>query len=302
MSSNHLVGALRDLIDLGPDAFSGPHTNAFVEAVGRQHPAGTLYKKATAEAIACTELSGVCPEDVAAEVYANFIWTHFVCKLLMTAAPMQAARFAQTHFDMSEPVSAVEACGASILSCFHYSGYPLVALGVAVSPLAPLITKARVDIMEHQAPDRLGDQVVYLSDRSAGVRLTRALKQGKSVWVMLDVVLPSVRTIKTRLLGVETSVGAGVGTLALLSGRPCIPLSWELQPGKTKLHTGAPVLTAERSEEAVIQEFVTSQAAFIAEHPAQWLEWYSVLDEAPRIRAEVKRGNEEVWACLAHAL
>lgn len=301
MSSDQLVPAARALIDRGLDGYAGPHVEAFVEEVGRQHAAGALYQKATAEAIAHRDLPVSSPEEVAAGVYRNFIWTHFVGKLLMTAAPAVAVEYTRTRFDIRELQAALDADGPAILSCYHYTGYPLMALGLAVSPVRPLISKARVDFLE-KSPERISDHVVYLSDRSAPVRLTRALKQGTSVWVLLDVVLPSVRVVRTQFLGGGMDVSAGIGTIARLSGRPCLPLFWELTDQGTTVRAGLPIYQADRTEDAVIQDFVTTQAAFIADHPTQWLEWYSVLDEAPSVRAQVKQANEELWARLSPAL
>ncbi|KUO20700.1 hypothetical protein AQJ91_12290 [Streptomyces dysideae] len=300
MSTDPLVLAARRLIDLGPDGFSGPDADDFVAEVGRRHPARETHLKATAEAIS-QRLPGVSPDEVAAGVYENFIWTHFVCKLLMTVTPAAAVDFTLKRLDISELSRTLDASGTAILSGFHYTGYPLVALGLAVSPVAPLISKARVDVLD-KGSERLGDQVVYLSDRSAALQFIRGLKQGRPAWLMVDVVLPSVRVVKTRFLGRGMDVVAGMGKIAKLSGRPCIPLFWELTGHGAKLITGSPILAAERSEEEFTQDFVTSQAAFIAQRPTQWLEWYSVLDDAPRLRAEVKRGNDELWARLAQAL
>lgn len=301
MSTDELILAARRLIDLGPDAYAGPHADAFVEQVGRQHGAGALYQKATAKAIAERDLPVSSPEKVAAEVYRNFIWTHFVCKLLMTASPAISIEYAETCFDIRELEAATGTVGSAILSCFHYTGYPLMALRLAVSSVAPLISKARVDFLENSS-ERISDHVVYLSDRSAPVRITRTLKQGISVWVLLDVVLPTVRVIKTEFLGRGMNVGAGIETIARLSGRPCLPLFWEMTDAGTTLRIGAPISQVDQSDDALIQEFVKTQAAFIAEHPAQWLEWYSVLDEAPAVRAEVKQANEQLWARLSQAL
>jgi len=301
MTEDKLVVAARALVELGPDGYAGPHVEAFVEDVGRQHAAGARYREATAKAIAHRDLQVSSPDDVAAAVYRNFIWTHFVCKLLMTASPALAVQYARTRFDISELEAALATEGPAILSCFHYTGYPLMALGLAVSPVAPLISKARVDFLE-KSPERISDHVVYLSDRSAPVRLTRALKQGTSVWVLLDVVLPSVRVVQAQFLGGGMDVGAGIGAIARLSGRPCLPLFWEMTDRGTTLRAGAAIYQADRTEDRVIQDFVNTQAAFIAEHPAQWLEWYSVLDEAPGVRAEVKQANEALWARLSPAL
>lgn len=301
MSRDQLVLAARALIDRGLDAYAGPQVEAFIEDVGRQHAAGELYRSATAEAIAHRDLQVSAPEEVAAGVYRNFIWTHFVCKLLMTAAPAVAVEYTRTRFDIRALTAALAADGPAILSCFHYTGYPLMALGLAVSPVRPLISKARVDFLE-QSRERISDHVVYLTDRSAPVRLTRALKQGTSVWVLLDVVLPSVRVLRAEFLGGGMGVSAGIGTIARLSGRPCLPLFWEWTDHGTTVLAGTPIYQGDRAEDAMIQDFVTTQAAFIARHPTQWLEWYSVLDEAPSVRAKVKQANEELWACLSQAL
>jgi lauroyl/myristoyl acyltransferase len=301
LRTDQLILAARELIELGPDAWAGPHTDAFIEQVGRQHGAGALYQKATAKAIAQRDLEVSSSEQAAAGVYRNFIWTHFVCKLLMTASPAMSVQYALTRFDIRELETELGAVGSSILSCFHYTGYPLMALRLAVSPMAPLISKARVDFLE-KSPERISDHVVYLSDRSAPVRITRALKQGTSVWVLLDVVLPEVREIRTEFLGRDMNVGAGIETIARLSGRPCLPLFWEVTNARTTLRTGAPISQADPSDDTLIQEFVKTQAAFIAAHPTQWLEWYSVLDEAPSVRAQVKQANEELWARLSQAL
>jgi lauroyl/myristoyl acyltransferase len=302
MSEDNLVTAARALLDLGPDAFSGPLTDAFVEEVGRQHPAGALYKSATAKAIRQRELIGISPEEAANGVFRNFIWTHFVCKLIMTASPAQAVDFALEHFDMSDVTTALDAGGPAILSCFHYTGYPLVALGLAVSPVAVLISKARVDVIEQSGSAELADHVVYLSDRSAAIRMTRALRQGRSVWVLLDVVLPSVRVVRAQFLGGEMAVGAGMGKIARLSDRPCIPVFWTFNDRRTHLRTGPWVVPADQTDDTFCQEFVDHQGAFVGSQPTEWLEWYSVLDEAPQVRAQVKRGNEAMWARLTQAL
>ncbi len=301
MTTDPLAVAARALIDLGPDAYFGPQADAFVEQVGRLHAASALYQKATAKAIAQRDLQVGSPDEVAAGVYRNFIWTHFVSKLLMTASPASAVAYTQSRFDLRELETVLASDGPAILSCFHYTGYPLMALGLAVSAVKPLISKARVDFLE-SSPERLSDHVVYLSDRSAPVRLTRALKQGTSVWILLDVVLPSVRVVRTQFLGSGMNVGAGIGTIARLSERPCLPLFWELTDHGTTLRAGTPIYLADRSEDTVIQDFVTTQAEFIRKHPTQWLEWYSVLDEAPGVRAEVKQANEALWARLSPAL
>ncbi|WP_328783184.1 hypothetical protein OIE52_16315 [Streptomyces canus] len=300
MSTDSLTKAARRLIDLGVDAFSGPDTDEFVAEAGRAHAARETHLNATAEAVAA-RLPGASAEEIAAGVYENFIWTHFVCKLLMTAAPAAAVDFTHKRFDIGELSRRLETTGAAILSGFHYSGYPLAALGLAMSPVAPLISKARVDVLD-QGSENLGNQVVYLSDRSAALQFTRGLKQGRSAWLMVDVVLPDVRTVSTRFLGRDMDVVAGMGKIARLSGRPCVPVFWAMTGQGAKLTTGTPILPAERSEEEFTQDFVTSQAEFVAEQPTQWLEWYSVLDAAPRLRAEIKRGNEELWARVAPAL
>lgn len=300
-TDSQLIPAARALIERGCEAFAGPETESFIEQVGRSHAAGSLYRSATAKAIGQHDLHVSSIESVAAEVYRNFIWTHFVCKLLMTASPMIAVEYARTHYDIGELEAVLGTAGSAILSCFHYTGYPLMALHLAVSPVAPLISKARVDFLE-KSPERISDHVVYLTDRSAPVRMTRALKQGKSVWVLLDVVLPSVQVTRTEFLGRDMSVVAGIETIAKLSGRPCLPLFWKMTDDGTTLKIGAPISQTEDSDDTLIQRFVNSQAAYIAEHPAQWLEWYSVLEDAPSVRAEVKQANEELWTQLSQAL
>src|SRR3982751_806947 len=130
MTADSLVLAARDLLRLGPGALWGPRTDDFVEEVGRRHPAGRLYRTATAEAIARRAPAVDCPDEVAEGVFRNFVWTHFVCKLVMTACPEAAVDFALGHFDLSDLVRSIDAHGPGILSCFHYTGYPLVALGV----------------------------------------------------------------------------------------------------------------------------------------------------------------------------
>jgi lauroyl/myristoyl acyltransferase len=302
MTNDSLVVAARDLLGRGLDAFSGPHADAFVDEVSRQHPAGNLYRWATAKAVAGQQVPTDSPDKVAAGVYTNYIWSHFVCKLVMTTAPRAALEYARTLFDISELQSAIDSGGPALLSSFHYTGFPLMALDLAQSPVAPLFSKGRVDLLEKSSAP-IGDHVVYLSDRSAGVRLTRALRQGRSIFIMLDVMLSSTRVVRTQFLGLGMGVAAGLGKIARLSGRPCVPLFWELTDQGARLRTGPavhPVPT--KSEEELIQDFVDSQAAFVAQHTAHWLEWYSVLDGAPGIRGEIKRGNEALWARLVQAL
>ncbi|NBE92573.1 hypothetical protein FE391_09205 [Nonomuraea sp. KC401] len=307
MREDSLVVAADELIARGSDALFGPRTDEFVAMVGHQHPSGALYKEATAEAIAKAGLFGRSSVDVASQVYENFIWTHFVCKLLMAATPKAIAEFAVARLDVGELSRVLASQGSAILSCFHYKGYPLMALRLAISPIAPLISKARVDVMDRgtkklDGAADLSERVVHLSGRGAALRMTHALQRGTPVWVLLDVVLPSVRVTRTQFLGHEMNVGAGLGKIARLSGRPCVPLFWEMKDSGAALQVTAPLLPEGRSEDEMIQDFVNTQSAFITEQPAHWLEWYSLLDEAPSLRAEVKKGNEEIWARLAKAL
>lgn len=299
---NRAVSRCRELVGLGPEAFDGEAGERFLESVGRLHPAGQVYRQATARAIAGSQLPGADAEVLAEEIFRRFLWTQFVCKLLMRADPEATASFVASHFDAGAVLAAVEAAGPSILSCFHYSAYPLVALGLAMSPAAPLLSKARVDFLEQAGADGPGDGVVYASSRSAAIRLTRTLRRGRSIWVLLDVVLPGVRTVPAEFLGRQLLVGAGLGKIARLSGRPCLPICWAQRPAGTPLLAATPVEPAERSEQEVIQAFVDVQSAFVARHPAEWLEWYSLLAEAPQLRAEVKHGNERLWQLLGEAL
>jgi hypothetical protein len=301
VSDAAMAGAARELLSLGADAFFGPAADLFVDQVGQSHPARKIYMSSTAKAIARYELDGVDAEDAAAEVFTNFIWTHFVCKLLVTAAPEATATFIADRFDAGAVTSSLDETGASILSCFHYTAYPLVALRLAMSSAAPLISKARVDVIERSGAAGLDDHLVYMSNRSAAIRVTRALRGGRSVWMLLDVVLPSVRLGRAEFLGRGMNVGAGLGKIARLSGRPCLPIFWELRPGGTRLQVAPPVFPAERSEEEIIQAFVDTQSAFVSRQPTQWLEWYSLLEEAPLLRAEVKQGNEVIWERLGSA-
>lgn len=293
------VDAARELIDLGADAFFGTAADRFVELVGRIHPARDLHVGSTAEAIRRCGLPDA--ETAAAAVFANFLWTHFVCKLLMTAAPAATASFIADHLDTDAAISSLEETGASILSCFHYVAYPLVALGLAMSPAAPLLSKARVDVLDQSGAAGSADHVVYASSPSAAIQLTRALRRGRSVWVLLDVVLPGVRVVAAEFLGQRLEVGAGLGKIARLSRRPCLPISWAVRPQGTPLRAASPVRSEGRSEQEIIQDFVSTQAAFIGEQPTEWLEWYSLLEEAPRLRAQVKQGNDEVWRHLGGA-
>jgi lauroyl/myristoyl acyltransferase len=299
---NRLAAAASELLRARSAMLCGQATDEFVDLVGRAHPARELYASATATALAGLDLPGITPEVAAAAVFRNFVWTHFVCKLLMTADPAEAIGAAAGRIDLSDLDRAIGSSGAAILSGFHYTGYPLVAMALAMSPLAPVISKARLDVIEDGDSGRLSDNVVYLSDRTSAIRLTRALRAGRSIWVLLDVVLPEVRVVRASFLGGGMSVAAGLGKIARLSGRPCVPLTWQWHAGRAVVSAAAPILPVDRSEGGLIDLFVDTQAEFIRRDPTQWLEWYSVLDDAPRIRAEVKRGNDEVWARLQPAL
>jgi len=126
-STDQLILAARALIELGPEAYAGPRTEEFIDQVGRQHAAAALYQKATAKAIGERDLLVSSPEKVAAGVYRNFIWTHFVCKLLMTASPMVSVEYALSRYDIGDLEATLSNLGSGILSCFHYTDYPMMA-------------------------------------------------------------------------------------------------------------------------------------------------------------------------------
>jgi len=298
-----MIAAAHALLESGPEALWGPESDAFVDEVSCRHPAGETYRARTVEAMArCSIADDTSRGQFASDIYRHFIWTHFAAKLVMAATPAAAFGAVLQHVKLDELLRASDAIGPAILSGFHYTGYPLIALSVAMSPAAPLITKARVDVLERSdSASRLNDRVVYLSDRSAPLRLTRALKQGQSIWAMPDVVLPSVRTVQVQFLGCEMEVVAGLGRIAQLSRRPALPLFWVVESGVAALHPGPPILP-EESEQEFIQTLVTGQADFVAHHPTHWLEWYSLLTDAPLVRAEVKQGNETMWSSITAAL
>jgi lauroyl/myristoyl acyltransferase len=300
-SDGAMLAAARELIDLGAEGLFGPAAEELVAEVSRRHAARAIYERSTAEAIARHELPGVDPEALAREVFSNFAWTHFVSKLFLVAAPDAVVAYVANQFDTDDVEAVLELAGPSILSGFHYAAYPLVALGLAMSPAAPVISKARVDVLDRPGAGA-SDQIVHLSDRSAAIRLTRALRQGRSVWALVDVVLPATRTARTEFLGRGMTVSAGFGKVARLSGRACLPISWRLQNGGIRVEVGAPVHSAERSEGEIIDAAVAAQAAFVRAHPSQWLEWYSLLDDAPAVRAEVRQGNEAIWDLLGPVL
>jgi lauroyl/myristoyl acyltransferase len=300
MSLDLVTTTARRLVKLGPDAFFGPDTDAFIDEVARAHPAGDLYQQLTAESIA-QRLSDLPADEVASRIYKNFIWTHFVCKLVITAAPAAALEFAQTHLNMAELLHTLDEGGPAIISGFHLTGYPLIAMGLAMSPAATLISKARVDVVESRS-ENLDRHLVHLSDRSAAIRITRALREGQSVWLLLDVVLPSVRVVPTKFLGHQMNVSAGLGKIAELSGRQCIPMFWEFQDQTAVVRTGDPIASTPKREEKLVQDFVDTQASFVSRHPDQWTEWYSVLADAPRLRAIVDSGDEMIWSRIAPAL
>ncbi|KPI04860.1 lipid A biosynthesis acyltransferase [Actinobacteria bacterium OK074] len=300
MRGTSLAAAARRLIALGPDAFAGPRTDAFVAEVGGRHPGRALFKRVSAEAIARTGLPGVCPSKTAEQVYENFIWTQFVCKTLMAAAPDVSVEFARTRFGIAAAERALADGVPAILSAFHYTGYPLVALGLAKSSIAPLLSKAREDILDRSIDDPR--DAVRMSSRSAAVRLTQELRGGRSVWVMVDVVLPSVRVMATRFLGHSLLVGAGMGKIAQLAGRPCVPLCWGPADQGLSVCVESAIDPAGRSEEAFLQDFVNTQAPFVARQPEHWLEWYALLPDAPKLRAAMKKGNDELWEQLTPAL
>jgi hypothetical protein len=296
MKSHRFEDAAGEVLTLGGEGFDSPATETFIRDLYYRYPARNVYVDATITAMARTGVP--YPREQARLVFRNFLWTHFVCKLLMTGCPQDALEFALENVQTDEVTSSLDRDGPGILSCFHYNGYPLVALSLAVSPARPLISKARIDEMEGGRPDGMKDHVAYVSDRSFAVRVTRSLRSGRSVWLLLDVVLPSVRVVDAEFGGTRMRVGAGLGTIAMLSGRSCIPVSWRFRATGTKCQLGGRISPAGLAEDAFVQMAVSAQARIVTEQPAEWLEWYSILGEAPTIRQQVKAANEKVWAEL----
>jgi lauroyl/myristoyl acyltransferase len=296
-SSDQLLTSARELVNLGGEALFGTDASEFVANVNRLHPARDVYLRSTARAIERCDFADIDPQAAADEVFENFLWTQFGCKLLIAAAPKDTAIYVASHFDTQPVVETLDAIGPSVLACFHYTGFPLAAFAMALSSVSPLICKARNDVLDHSGVGG-SNQIVHVSSRSAPVRLMRTLRQGRSVWILFDVVLPSVRAFKGRFLGQMLAIGAGMGKIARLSGRPCIPVCWAMEGDGARLESRSPVLSEGQMEGGILQGLLDRQAEFIRRHPTAWLEWYSILEDAPRLRAAVKKGNEEIWRRL----
>lgn len=278
----------------GRDAkLDGPAVSAFLDYLAAAFASGRAFRDATAQAISESGHQVENPAKVAGHVYRNFLWTHFVCKPLMTAFPEKVLSLARSRFDPTHLIGRLEREGASIISAFHLSGYPLVAMAVATSSLAPLVTKARRDFMDRGDQD-LSDYVVHLSERSAPIRMVRTLRAGLHVWAMVDVVLPSVRERRVPFLNASLPISAGLGHVADLSKRPCVPLFWNTDTFPANLIPGDPIFSEGR-EGDVLENLVSQHAGFISKHPTQWLEWYSLIDEGSVLRSAIKSNSREIW-------
>lgn len=294
-----VLAAAEAWLAAGGDPLRGEATERLVDAAVRCHPARTAHERATAAAMRACAVEGVDPAEAAATVFRRFCWTHFVCKLLMAVRPSVAVDLAAERVVLDGLLDGAGRSGPAVLTGFHFAGYPLVALAVVLSPLAPVVSKARVDVLDDQAGSRTSDDVVYVSDRSAPIRLTRALARGRSVWVLADVVVPPVRTAPTRFLGQDLRVGAGLAHIARRSARPCLPMAWSFG-SRAEVKVGASV-TADggTTEPELLQRVVDEQAAFVHQHPTEWLEWHALLEASAALRAQVRDGHRQVWAALA---
>lgn len=288
--------AARPVFDARGMKLDGPAVSAFLNYLVGAFGAGGAFRDATAQALRESGQQMDDPVKLAGHVYRNFLWTHFVCKPLMTAFPENVLSIARTLFDPAHLIGRLEREGASIISAFHLSGYPLVAMVVATSSLAPLVTKARHDFMDRGDQD-ISDYVVHLSERSAPIRMVRTLRSGQHVWAMVDVVLPSVRGGRVPFFNTSLPISAGLGHVAHLSKRPCVPLFWTTDTCPTNLIPGD-LIFSDASESDLLENLVSQHAGFIAKHPTQWLEWYSLIDRDGSLRSAIKSHSREIWGEL----
>lgn len=296
---SHLSTTATKVISLAYPARDNVDTARFLHAIKERYTPREMFIGATREALRKGNLDGWSPDQLADKVFDNYLWTHFACKLYTTYAPMKALAFAYRNIPIDRLASVVSQSQSAILSAFHFVGYPLIAMGLALRFPGLLISKARKDFMDRGKAD-VGSRVVYLSNRSAGVAMTRALRRGNPVWIMIDVLLPGSSFIEHPFLGSEMKAANGVDGICRVSQSSCIPIFWSNCDEGFDLHVDDPLHY--RQGDPVEERLIDLQSRFISSNPDAWLEWYSLADDSGNLRQTLKSVNEKLWAEIGNAM
>ncbi len=288
--SQEFIELVGTVLDGGAEALRASRTDReLLAALASPHPTLPDFREATGRALRLVGIDD--PETVADEVVANFVWTQFVVKPFMVHRPAAAIDYASSWIDIDRIAGDIEGNGPAVITAFHHAGFPLVAAALLLSPVDLVTSKARRDDLD---PGSKSDDIIYITDRSAGISLVRALRSGRSAWVTIDVAIPGATLDRRSFLGQLLAVAPGLDSLIEATGIRCLPVHWS---AADETFTVSGEIVAETAG-GVMQAILSQHEPVIRTAAGAWLEWYALLGESVDLRPRVKAGNELLWGLI----
>jgi lauroyl/myristoyl acyltransferase len=288
------------LVDVAGDlpfSLAGRTSGWVADCLAEIHPDRGEFLRLTRQGIA-ERLPGAPAEQLAAEVFRNYLITQYVDKLqvkkFLTGEPFAWREIG----DSSELRAAMPRGGAIVCSC-HFAHYALLPALLNGQGIDVVFLRGRADVLGKLEKHK-GD-IIYSSDPTAPFRLLKALSGGRAVFMMIDQIDPKGITATLQLLGQPAHAQLGIGWLAERAKCPLITMSLEQRPdGLLRIKPLAEVSPAGRKTEETLQEVFSSLEAPIAERPESWLNWYiaGCGKEGPQLRSTLKTSNDALWKGL----
>jgi len=277
-----------------PGPFQGQVASFIASCLENVHPDRELFTGLTARAMTRGGFDEARAAALAGDVFRSYLRTQYVDKLLVSTRTRDALSLVQASFDASALAGKVSEQGGAILCSFHFRGYPLLPLAFLLRSLPVVFLRARPDVME--ANRKIDDFVIYGTDRTAPVRMVRALRSGKHVFVMADQVDAKAETAEVRLFGRHVKANVGLAWLAEKANAPIVPVVLGERGGQFSLEALDPIIRRGSRADTMQDVFAALEAAVLRD-PSSWLTWYGSLDDADAraLRERLKTSNDALW-------
>jgi hypothetical protein len=254
------------------------------------HPDREQFVSLTARALRLAGVPSARAGAVSAEVFRNYLRTHFVDGLLAATRPQAVAE----RIDRMVDTSALDGTGGCVLASFHLAGYPLVP--AALARRGALFLRPRRNPLLPAGSDAF----VYATDPDAPAQMVRAVRTGRPVLMMTDPLDGLGRTTQVRLFGRDVAVHVGAAWLATRAEVPLVPIVLDEVDGRLAVRALAPVAVG-IDLQTTLQSLSRALEIAVFDAPERWLHWYTWLggDDAAGLRQRLRASHQMLWRALA---